>query len=621
MKYIIISLLLFFTVNAQTIWYVDRDATGSANGTSWANAWRTISSSNQTSGGVNYASLSPGDTIYVSGGSDSTLYRDPPDITAHRIYPSGGGITYASGNPVVIAPAWQSGHNGEVYIGAKNNNTDWILEIHNISNIKLTGFNFIDNRTANYGTMLYLGGDGVDGLSIQDSLITIDNCHIVGNALASLVYLSGYKITIKNCLIEQPENDLLNDQDPIGMSGGKGGHTIDGCTIIMRNGNEFTDAHRDGIQISNVGYNVPAGVRPQITISNTLIIDTNPNGVSWNNMVYAYIWSGLSDCRLLFYNNIFVNRKINSTVGGLGLGRYYESFPYPEHNSIFFLNNTIISKGTNGGMFTAWAVDTLVMKNNLFIKDSTSSNILNIENGVALWNAVVKDIDYNHYARYGGTSGVFAVVGDNKTWGEWQADGFDTHSSSGNSTTVTFDNKYGLDKSDYYTTTGRDLGFDLSNEYPFLQYDILGNPRTGAWDMGSLEYQDGAVDTVPSFSFTALNNQEINTAYIGSATFSGADSTFTVYTTTGARFNINSSGSLSTTPKTAVNGDVVYVETVTGSSYSTGYSETIVAGGVSQSFTVTTKAEPIVSSGNGGVVRGSDDKIWKDSTGKVVKTQ
>jgi hypothetical protein len=29
---------------------------------------------------------------------------------------------------------------------------------------------------------------------------------------------------------------------------------------------------------------------------------------------------------------------------------------------------------------------------------------------------------------------------------------------------------------------------DLSNQFPFLAYDILGNPRTGAWDMGALEY-------------------------------------------------------------------------------------------------------------------------------------
>ncbi len=40
MKTIILSLLLFFTVNAQNIWYVDRDATGSNTGRSWANAWK-----------------------------------------------------------------------------------------------------------------------------------------------------------------------------------------------------------------------------------------------------------------------------------------------------------------------------------------------------------------------------------------------------------------------------------------------------------------------------------------------------------------------------------------------------------------------------------------------------
>ena len=39
-------------------------------------------------------------------------------------------------------------------------------------------------------------------------------------------------------------------------------------------------------------------------------------------------------------------------------------------------------------MFTGWAIDTLVMKNNIFIKDSLAPNILNLENTTSYWNAV-----------------------------------------------------------------------------------------------------------------------------------------------------------------------------------------------------------------------------------------
>ena len=38
-----------------------------------------------------------------------------------------------------------------------------------------------------------------------------------------------------------------------------------------------------------------------------------------------------------------------------------------------------------------------------------------------------KDIDYNFYAEYGGISSPFAVAGGiNRTWAQWQSDGFDS---------------------------------------------------------------------------------------------------------------------------------------------------------------------------------------------------
>ena len=46
-------------------WYVDKDAQGSNNGTSWTNAWNSLS---------RISGVSAGDTVYISGGSASKTY-------------------------------------------------------------------------------------------------------------------------------------------------------------------------------------------------------------------------------------------------------------------------------------------------------------------------------------------------------------------------------------------------------------------------------------------------------------------------------------------------------------------------------------------------------------------
>ncbi len=44
MKIIIISALVFMTVNAQNVWYVNRDATGGDTGRNWTKAWTDFDS-------------------------------------------------------------------------------------------------------------------------------------------------------------------------------------------------------------------------------------------------------------------------------------------------------------------------------------------------------------------------------------------------------------------------------------------------------------------------------------------------------------------------------------------------------------------------------------------------
>ena len=64
MKATIISLLLFFSVHAQNIWYVDIENTsGNYDGKSWATAWTNIDSVWTGNTGVNWSIIGDGDTV------------------------------------------------------------------------------------------------------------------------------------------------------------------------------------------------------------------------------------------------------------------------------------------------------------------------------------------------------------------------------------------------------------------------------------------------------------------------------------------------------------------------------------------------------------------------------
>jgi hypothetical protein len=492
MKTAVISLLFIISLNlpygeavAQTIWYVDRDATGSNNGTSWANAWKHFDN-------IDWASINAGDTIYVSGGADSTTYLPTSNNSGSQIIvgTQTGFISFATGNPVVLARAWHPNHDGEVVITGIHPHQQRIFSTYGYSNIKFYGLKFVDHRDSFRGLMVYIGGGEININS--DSLITMENCSFIGSGWNYGLYLIGYKITIKDCLITQPPNENDAPQDLFGISSGRGGHTIDGNVLIFTANSTITEEHHDLIQFSNHGLS--SDPRQTHIIANNLLVDQGVEGISFNNFIYNYggLGDGDNEIRFLIYNNILVGRRVATSQGGIAVGRLNNTYPI----SLYILNNTIIVKGSGGTgstPITTWSVDTLVVKNNLVIGDTSMNNMLN----VSTIDRTNKWIDYNFYSRPGGISGNFALNDPLvRTWAQWQSEGLDLNSIIGNSYEVTFVNKYGTEKEDYYTTTGRGLGVDLSNEFPFLTTDILGNPRVGAWDMGALQYQGS-----PSINF------------------------------------------------------------------------------------------------------------------------
>jgi hypothetical protein len=92
---LLITLVSAVTATATT-WYVDSSATGSKNGTSWANAWASLSS---------ISGVKAGDVVYISGGvsGSSHTYSVSGSWT-----PPGG----SSGNPITYQIGQDSSHNG-----------------------------------------------------------------------------------------------------------------------------------------------------------------------------------------------------------------------------------------------------------------------------------------------------------------------------------------------------------------------------------------------------------------------------------------------------------------------------------------------------------------------------
>jgi hypothetical protein len=80
-------------------WYVDNQAGGLNTGGSWADAWQSFSD-------IDWSAVSPGDTVYLSGGSTSKTYTE--DLTVR----SSG----ESASPITVTVGQEAGHNGTVVI-------------------------------------------------------------------------------------------------------------------------------------------------------------------------------------------------------------------------------------------------------------------------------------------------------------------------------------------------------------------------------------------------------------------------------------------------------------------------------------------------------------------------
>ncbi len=501
MKTIIITIFIAFTLNAQNVWYVDRNATGANTGRSWADAWNSLDSSIWLGNiGVNWAIIGDGDTIYVSGGTDSTRYYPIGENRNNGVLRRtvDGDVVRTFNQTVVVKRAWQSGHNGEVYFTPRNDQTYMIFNVEGVNNVTFSGFNFYDTRTNNTQQLNGL-------IHIYDSNNTLENCFIYNRGLTGGVYISGTNLTLRGCTFEYENNDLDNDSDPIGMAGGTGGHIIEQCTFILRNTSMTTNAHRDIIQISNVGNVSTNDVTVDMIVRNNIILMPT-QGIGWNSVVYSSgMWTNVN---FYIYNNIVA---VNNTTNNLGIIFAYQGQQPPDFPfwtiSYYIFGNTFIFKDDGTGLTTPItlasdpSIDTLYLKNNIIVADEPINIFLNFR--AFYYGIYYRKVDYNAYFKKGGLSTGLFYTGEGfggDTYAVWRSYpyNYDAHSLSGNNTDINFVSRYGDNITDYYTTTGRGVGENIANDrpdllakFPDVGYDILGNPRGDNWDMGALQFQSG----------------------------------------------------------------------------------------------------------------------------------
>ena len=396
--FLLISFLINFKLNAQTSgvnrWFVDKNASGSNNGLSWANAWTSFSA-------INWTSLGANDTLFISGGTDSTVYTETLNVQA-------------SGNAnglLVIRPGLSTGHNGKVVIQNGNPN---LLYIYNRQYIRVEKITF----RATWGVMgngfaLYLKGTYSNGVNViyLDSLTVISESGTPTGSGGEYQFLTSYSgwPTLGNVdSVFTRHGYFLNRRSPAVRTENDGiqmqyvtNSVTEGNTVIIDNNypsDQSSPSHNDCYTIANTASNVT--VRNNIFINaqtstnqnsqGTIVIGlvgyfayynnviSTPNFTGWTSTFSIY--DGNPNCQYYIYGNTFqggANNFIVRIQTGYNQNVYFmnniiDATLSPTYNTtrITWANTSPIWSQINGNLY-----GTLVDYNNVLMSNYTMAQL------------------------------------------------------------------------------------------------------------------------------------------------------------------------------------------------------------------------------------------------------
>ena len=509
---------LFFFLSASAYaatWYVDNTATGANNGTSWANAWTSLT---QVSG------VSAGDTVYISGGSSGQTY------SVSSWSPAAG----TAGNPVVYKVGQDAGHTGMVTFSGGGGSSYLIYQAGNY--YTLDGrYNGKANLTLmNYGNFpIYYGNNnngtprGVTYLGlIMNGGFQLSNAgnYEIGWCSLTMPDTSDHAIFLGGSYLPQGgtwgvnkiHNNTINVyRTPSGNLNGSGGNGDDGIQwgnsvdIFSNYFKALPDANYPGTQHQDFIQGDGQYIR----------IYANTFENSGESDIYPDITSS-SHSHLWIYNNVFMltDSSVTSATRSIDDGPDVSGATFTDH---VIANNTFIGYGyMNIRMYTANTFVNSWLVNNIYMDCSAGNSIASSVNNI--------------YNCYGGTSpnggGIGAQVG-----------------------TPAFVNyvRYSTNV-DLHLTASDTKALDKGTNWPASMFTVdksyVSRPQGIAWDIGAYEYAGANTNPVVSVSPTALSFGSVVTNTASSLTFSVRNTgggTLTGTATVSAPFSIASGGSYS----------------------------------------------------------------------------
>lgn len=430
-------------------WYVNKNANGGNNGTSWANAWESFSA-------ISWGSIEPGDILYISGGLDSTIYKEQLNI----------GASGTAANLVTVRNGLDAGHNGKVIIDGDA--VRQCIYIRYQSYVRVVGITVEDG--------VYQGSRGMVSVLYPSNVIYLDSISSRDNNGWG-IFLAGEpsnrslldSIYVRYCNIVQ--NTVTPNQ-----SDGFMGQFMRNIFLIgnyIRSDNTNQDGHSEPVyiqQVTNYWIEGNKFISTNIDIKHQVFHTHTMDGtmIVFNNLFWC------KNTGITWITNVYINESSN--MHGISSDA--------NTTVLHFYNNTII--GSNNYWATRINVDTAYVKNNIFY------NAENTNGWVHFWDITTPAlIDYNLYGNVTTSNNIVRLTDSDilYTMAEMNALGSETGGAPGNRDRV---DPLFIDIDDYDTdgcAVGEgspciNAGETLGAPY---NVDINGNVRSDPPDIGAYE--------------------------------------------------------------------------------------------------------------------------------------
>jgi len=235
-------LLLIAALSASataTSWYVDSTVSSSGTGTSWSTAWKTFND-------IQWSSIKPGDTIYISGGT----YHETLTV----------GASGSAGKPITITKGTDAGHKGQVIIQGSGSGVgiyipdqSWIivkdLTLNNwASNVNIDGGSagsahniILDNLDGSMSAGRFIRMEGwpdktgsyLHDVTVRNSDVTTPNNVAAQTDFVYAQYMAG--LTVEN------NHVIISNEDSGGHDDMVQTFWVDGPVIVRNNYFEHAD--------------------------------------------------------------------------------------------------------------------------------------------------------------------------------------------------------------------------------------------------------------------------------------------------------------------------------------------------------------------------------------------